>query len=93
MDSKTTVLHSMAQKGVEVLFTNKPMICRRASAAGSQQVRPRCFHVGKTKAGHRASSSHEILELVNRKGISDRKVWNTALLQSLPEDRCVSCVV
>lgn len=26
MDSKATMLHSMAQKGVEVVFANKPMI-------------------------------------------------------------------
>lgn len=85
------MLHSMAQKGVEVMFAHEPMICRRASADGSQQVRPQCFHLGKTKAGHKASSFLEILELVNRKGVSHG--FRTLLCHRACQRTDVSCVV
>lgn len=88
------MLHNVAQKDVGVMFANKPMLHRRGNAAGSQQVTPQRSHLGKRKAGHRATSFLVILELVDRKGIS----FKTLRFVTLPRCRGhlrtgVGCVV
>lgn len=88
------MLHNMAQKDVGVVFANRPVLCRRVNAAGSQQMTPRCSHLGKRRAGHRATSFLAILELVNRKGISLKTIGFVTLLCCRAHSRMdVGCVV
>lgn len=59
MDSKATMLHSMAQKGVEVVSVNKPMIiqegkhCWLSASVTSVHVTSMdiLFHVANTASG------------------------------------------
>lgn len=90
MDSKATMLHSMAPKDVGSSVSNKSTLHERVSTTGSQQTTPWCSHLGKRKAGHRATSFLVILELVNRKGISLKTIGD--VLQSPLKGTCGFCV-
>lgn len=88
------MLHNMAQKGVGFMFINKPMLHSRVNTAGSQQMTPQCSHLGKRKAGLRATSFLMNLELVNGKGISFKTIGFVTLLCCRAYSRTdVGCVV